>query len=204
MLNAVDIVLLPDEIATGAFVAWNALLREHGDGAVRLAPEERPGYGLPHLSLCMGVLDEERIPALVDALAPLARGVSEAPLGLHLSRHGGNLVTSLRFAAAGVLGDRHRGVMRAACPLLDETPATAEMFAECDVDAPLEASADWVTDYTRQAAFDRFDPHLTLGYGDTGLLADVKIPSIVRFDALALFQLGASCTCRRALWRSDA
>ena len=68
MLIAVDIALLPAERDMPLFLEWNARLLAEGDDTVRLAADERAGYGLPHVSLSMGVLDEERAPALADAL----------------------------------------------------------------------------------------------------------------------------------------
>lgn len=203
MLIAVDIALLPSERDIPLLLEWNARLLAERDGAIRLAAEERPGCGLPHVSLAMGVLEAGRAPAVGDALAPLGPSLSVPTEGLGSTREGLRTVTSLSLATTTELQDLQGAVLDIVRPHFTATPATAEMFAEAELDAPGETSCRWVTSYDRESTGKHFDPHVTLGYGDAELLRPAAPSAAMELPVLGLFHLGASCTCRRTLWRSD-
>lgn len=204
MLIAVDVALLPEPRALSTFVDWNARLLAAGDTPVRLSVAEQPGCGLPHLSLCMGVVGERNTAALADAVARGTRRIDAEVRGLQQTRHGELPVTSLGLVAGDDLRVLHEMVMGAARPFLESARPTSSMFAEAERDPPAEASKEWVALYASAAAGEGFDPHVTLGHGTVAALEGVDLPARVRFDALGIFHLGASCTCRRALWRSGA
>ena len=204
MLIAVDIALLPSERDMPLFLEWNARLLAEGDDTVRLAAGERAGFGLPHVSLSMGVLDEERAPVLAHALTPLARPLVIPTNGLASTPPPPRAVTSLGLAAEPELVRLHEAVLAVARPHYEMTEATADMFVERDLDNPPATTCDWVTSYDARSAEEHFDPHVTIGYGDARLLRDTTAPpESIELPVLGLFHLGASCTCRRVLWRSD-
>jgi hypothetical protein len=54
----------------------------------------------------------------------------------------------------------------------------------------------WIENFPAESVYEKFFPHITLGYGQTtleNLPIDFKVPKI------ALCQLGNHCTCRKVL-----
>jgi hypothetical protein len=62
--------------------------------------------------------------------------------------------------------------------------------------AVTESTLAWIRDYREKSSFERFFPHITLGYGR---LADFPFPARFTAPRLALCHLGNHCTCRRIL-----
>ena len=58
------------------------------------------------------------------------------------------------------------------------------------------ADVEWVRQFRTQAAYGRFDPHVTLGVGPLRQLDPLPAADTVR---VALCHLGRFCTCRRVL-----
>jgi hypothetical protein len=60
-----------------------------------------------------------------------------------------------------------------------------------------ETTLDWIRTYPRKAGYERFDPHITIGYGQGP--SDLSLPIPFTASQLALCHLGNHCTCRKVL-----
>ena len=54
----------------------------------------------------------------------------------------------------------------------------------------------WIKSYPEKSSFERFSPHITLGYGK---LENYSFPRIIGVSQLAVCHLGNHCTCRKVL-----
>jgi hypothetical protein len=194
---AIDIVLLPsEEIMETAFRLNQALLRRFEKKIVL-----GQNHSLPHLSLAMGTLREEDLPAAANLLEeigshfpPIHLIFTELHAGLIAT---GETVTTWEAERTGALQSLHETVMERFTPLLTHD-ATSEDF----IDFPnvKQTSVDWVNRYPTAAAFTHFSPHITLGIGT--LEPNTPFPPRGTASRLALCHLGNYCTCRKILFET--
>jgi 2'-5' RNA ligase len=59
-----------------------------------------------------------------------------------------------------------------------------------------ESTLLWIRNYPENSSYEKFLPHITIGYGQIGGLS---FPSRFTADKLALCHLGNHCTCRKVL-----
>lgn len=195
--RAVDIVLLPSEAIMDAALQMNQeLLLRFGKKIVL-----NPNNCLPHLSLAMGALREEDLPAAANFLEEIASYFPPIPL-IFTGIDAGPIATGETVAAwkvdpTAVLQSLHETVFNRLSPLLAHD-ATAEDFIDFPDVAP--ASVDWVNRYPEAAAFERFSPHITLGIG--ALTPGTSFPPRGAAPRLALCHLGNYCTCREILFET--
>jgi 2'-5' RNA ligase len=190
---AVDIVLLPDQAMTEWAMAINTeLVRQYGSEIVL---SEKTC--LPHVSLAMGCLDEGDIDSVRVLLHRLAK---EAPVR-QLNATGILVSTNSRGEHTSLLGIErtndlqalHEAVMREVEPFFSHDVIEA-MIAD---DVVAESTLEWIRDYPQKAAYERFSPHITLGYGQATTNDSFPIPFAV--SRLALCHVGNHGTCRKVV-----
>jgi len=190
---ATDVVLLPDATMTEKAIAANKALIGDDAGEIALGS----GTCLPHISLAMGCIDEADVDAIGSLLQKLARKVPVRQLqvvGTVTSTNSrGQRVTLLEVEKAPGLQMLHESVMEELRPFFRYEVSAAMI---CD-DAVAETTLEWIRHYRRHAAFERFQPHMTIGYGPAP--TDMPFPLEFGVSALALCHLGNHCTCRRVL-----
>lgn len=177
-----------------ACVRLNQELLQSGESRIVLNTSDC----VPHISLAMGCLKEEDLPALelvlteiASTVQPLTPPISRLIVGLTST---GESLSSLLIEPTRQLQSLHETVMRRIAPYMTYD-ATREMFV--DPHATRASSAQWVNNYPKAASFERFSPHITIGIGR--LEASVPLPMYCRASRLALCHLGHDCTCRRIL-----
>ena len=190
---AVDVVLLPsDEVAARAIEANRELLKQC-PGKIVLDKENC----LPHISLAMGCIDRCRIADAERILRAIAEGRSLewlTSLGIHVAVNSiGEKVSVLELKRTQTLQSLHEEVMGRLTAHLGRD-VTAEMVLSPP--AAAESTLLWIRDYCEKSSFERFFPHITLGYGQ---LDDFPLPPRFAAPRLALCHLGNHCTCRRIL-----
>jgi 2'-5' RNA ligase len=194
--KAVDIVLIPDKQTRQLAIDLNARLRRDCPENITLGHE----HYLPHISLCMGVLDEGKT---ADFTAFLARTATEQKIGkLRINGMVCNetdsckMMNLLSIRKTNPLQQLHEKIVSAGDQFLDNKP-TKQVFAD---DKVSDSTLEWVSSYRQAASFERFFPHITLGYGRT----EVK-PFTTDFypEKLALCHLGNHCTCKNIITAVD-
>lgn len=194
---ACDIALLPPmEMMEGSIQLNRRLLRSF-EPKIVLDRRDR----LPHLSLAMGGLREEELPAAAALIEEIGSQFPPIPLiftGIHTGVIGtGETVSTLRTEQTPLLRSLHETVMSRFEALLSHH-ATAEGFIGFpEVEA---ASVEWVDRYRNAAAFEQFSPHITLGIGE--LPPEALLPPDGAALRLALCHLGNYCTCRKVLFET--
>ena len=190
---AVDAVLLPsDEVAAGAIEANRELLKQC-PGKIILDGESC----LPHISLAMGCIDRDDIAHIEEILQKL--GQERPPVALVNS--GIQVGTNSAGEKVSVLGLKRTETLQS---LHEEVMHELERYLSHDVTAEMvlsppaagESTLRWIRDYPKKSSFERFFPHITLGYGH---LNDFFFPAEFIAPRLALCHLGNHCTCRKIL-----
>ena len=190
---AVDVVLLPsDEVAEMAIEANKQLLEQCPDKIVL----DRENC-LPHISLAMGCIDQCLIADAERILWAIAEERSSERLinlGLRVTANRvGEKVCVLELKRTETLQSLHEEVMDRFRSHLGRD-VTAEMVLSPP--AATESTLAWIRDYCDKSSFERFFPHITLGYGQ---LDDFPFPGRFAAPRLAICHLGNHCTCRRIL-----
>jgi 2'-5' RNA ligase len=190
---AVDVVLLPDQAMTRWAIAINGeLVRQYGSEIVL---SERTC--LPHISLAMGCLDEGDVDFVRVLLQRLAKETPVRRLNateiLVSTNSRGEQTSLLEIERTDGLQALHEAVMQEVEPFFSQD-VTEAMIAG---DTVAESTLEWIRDYPQKAAFERFSPHITLGYGQAKTDDSFPIPFMV--SQLALCHVGNHGTCRKVL-----
>jgi len=195
---ALDVVILPPgPIMDMAIGANRILLAGTPGGGIRLGEED----SLPHISVAMFPVRREDIPEITAKVDRIARRCSPMALTIDtIAKHRvrtGETVSVFHIPRPEILQLFHKTVMNAITPYT-APPAGPGMFAG-------EASAsslDCLLRFPKTSAYERYSPHITLGFGDLPeLIPGIDFP--VRFEATkaAICRLGNHCTCRGVLAR---
>ncbi len=210
---AVDVVLLPsEEMADKAIAANKELLKQCPDKIV-LDKENC----LPHISLAMGCINERDIADIEKILQATAKQSSLGQLsviGIHTGTNSaGEKVSVLQIEKTEALQLLHEEVMQRLSP-----------YFSCDVTEDMvlsppgtsESTLAWIKSYSEKSSFEKFFPHITIGYGEINdysfppqgvlrksawgrLTAESLGLRTIKFTVskLALCHLGNHCTCRK-------
>ncbi|HOI57245.1 MULTISPECIES: hypothetical protein [unclassified Methanoculleus] len=193
---AVDIVLLPPgPIMDMAISANRTLLAGNPDGGIRLDRENC----LPHISVAMLPVRREDVPEIVTKVGRIAGQCSPMAMTVDAiaKRRGGTgeTVSVLHILRPEILQLFHKTVMNAVAPY-SAPPAVPENFLG-EVSGP---SADCLRRFQKISAYERYSPHITLGFGDLPeLIPGLDFPLRFEVTGGAVCHLGAHCTCRRVL-----
>jgi 2'-5' RNA ligase len=190
---ATDVVLLPDEATMERAIEINRQLITDHHPKIVLGKEDR----LPHISLAMGCVDEADIEAIQELLEKLVQETTVDRLSLvgvlSWTNSHGETTSVLEIERTEELQSLHERVMEEMKPFFRHD-AVKDMIHD-DVVTP--STQEWIRDYPAKASFDRFVPHITLGYGEAK--PDLFFPHLFRATRLALCHLGNHCTCREIL-----
>jgi len=190
---AVDVVLLPSEEMAGAAIEANReLLKQCPDRIVL----DRQNC-LPHVSLAMGCIDEGGV---ADIEKVLRRVAGEFPpgqlsfIGVHVGTNSaGEKVSVIGVERTQRLQMLHEEVMRVLSPYFSYD-VTSDMVLSPP--PACESTLLWIRNYPRNSSYERFLPHITIGYGQIG---DFAFPTRFTASKLALCHMGNHCTCRKVL-----
>ena len=190
---AIDVVLLPsEETADKAIVANKELLEQY---AAKIVLDKESC--LPHISLAMGCIDEKNIDEIDKILKTIAK---ETLLGqlravcIHTEpNRAGEKVSVFQIEKTEALQSLHEEVMQKLAPYFSYD-VRAEMVLSSSETS--ESTLDWIKNYPEKSSFEKFSPHITIGYGE---INNVSFPIKFAASKLALCRLGNHCTCRKIL-----
>ena len=204
---AVDVVLLPSEEMADKAIEANKELLKQCPNKIVLDKESC----LPHISLAMGCIDERDIADIEKILQATAKQSSLGQLsaiGIHTGTNStGEQVSVLQIERTEALQSLHEEVMRRLAPYFNYD-VTADMVLSPPMAS--ESTLAWIKSYSEKSSFEKFFPHITIGYGEInnfsfppqGVLRKESLGlQTIKFAAskLALCHLGNHCTCRRIL-----
>ncbi len=185
--KAIDAVLLPDEAMTDRAIEANAELVEKFGAEIVLSKDNC----LPHISLAMGCIDESDIPAVADVLDTIAKKNQLTRLKVIGVRKSGD-ASVFEVQKTKQLQLLHETVLNQVGPYLT-SDVTADMVYG---GRAVESTLQWIREYPEKSSFERFFPHITIGYGQ---MENISSPIEFTASALALCHLGNHCTCRDVL-----
>jgi 2'-5' RNA ligase len=187
---AVDVVLLPsEEMADKAIAANKELLKQYADKIVL----DKVSC-LPHISLAMGCIDEIDIDEIDTILRIIAEESSLGQLnavGIHIeTNRAGERVSVIEIEKTEALQSLHEEIMQKLEPYF-RYDVKADMVLSSSQTG--ESTLDWIKNYPEKSSFEKFFPHLTIGYGE---INNFSFPIKFTLSKLALCHLGNHCTCR--------
>ncbi len=194
---AVDVVLLPtEEMADKAIAANKELLKQYAHKIV-LDKESC----LPHISLGMGCIDERNIDEIGKILKTIAKQTSLGQLStvrIHAeSNRAGEKVSVFQIEKTEALQSLHEEIMQKLAPY-SSYDVKAEMVLSSSETS--ESTLDWIKNYPEKSGFEKFSPHITIGYGE---INNISFPTKFDVSQLALCHLGNHCTCRKIFVSAD-
>ena len=192
MKKNVDIVLIPHQDIIDLVLKHNAAGVASGNATIELGKKDR----IPHLSLLMGVLDEEHLDGVIDKLEGIAHLTSPVPLHITKEKH-----SSLVPDKTHEIMSLHERIVADIDPLLTHAGITDyyDEPAGYQFAAP-ERILSFVNNFITQYSHDKFWPHITI---HAGLSEPVDFPIHTTATTLALYHLGDYDTCRSLLHSID-
>ena len=191
-VKAVDVVLLPSEAVSAAVVEANGRLVEKFGSEIVLDEANC----LPHISLCMGVLDEKDMSEVEKILKKIAGDFARGDLGageLVIGENSvGEKVSLLEIEKSERLCRLHEVVTERVGEYLSNEVSGEMIYGG----RAAESTLKWIRDYKEKSSWENFRPHITVGYG---VLEDGGLPERVAADRIAMCYLGDHCTCREVI-----
>src|SRR4030042_6810756 len=193
---AIDLALLPSQAMAQTAIKANRQLPARSDDRIILDKENC----LPHISLAMGCIGKKDIGEIGRILQEIAGRCALGALkvvGIHVGTNSaGEKVSVFQIERTKALQSLHEEVLQRLMPYLSHN-VTADMVLEPTV---CESTLRWIRDYPEKSSFERFFPHITIGYGELG---HFSFPEEFTASKLALYHLGNPCTCRQILASFD-
>ena len=187
MKKAIDIVLLPPDDIIDMVVEINNEAYSQGKATIKLGKNDR----IPHLSLLMGVMDENDLEAISAKMTEIAKKFKPIKLTFNRFR-----MTCFWTKNEGVVRELHELLVKEIDPLLGHD-AKKEMYDETP-EAELEDNFyHWVNEFVNLYSFNQFGPHITVHAPDAMLKP--YIPFSCTFDRFALTHLGKKNLPRKIL-----
>ena len=190
---AVDVVLLPAEEITDKVIDASRQLPDTFSSRIILNKHDC----LPHISLAMGCIEERDIVQIEKILQDVAKEHFPSKLkiiGVYIGTDAGGRKLSLyHVEKTQSIQSLHEKIMEKLLPYFTYDVAAKMLLAEGEV---AESTLRWIKNFPTESGFDKFFPHITIGFGETK-----AIDSPIEFAPakLALCHLGNHCTCRKIL-----
>jgi 2'-5' RNA ligase len=190
---AIDIVLLPsDEMMDHVIRANRDLIDNHGDTGIVLIKK----HCVPHISLCMGVIEEDKLNEVNEIIQKLAESYSPFSFNANTLTNSEDPekdnYLSLNFEYSHRFRDFQQEVMKLLREMVNYEDATAEMLVDPPHDKILS-----LKDYGEKDGHPNlYNPHITVGFGKTDVL---DLPIRFSSSKLAIFQLGDNYACKKLL-----
>ncbi len=202
---AVDIVLLPPPEVMDAAIQINRMLIEMtGDDTIRLDMIQQ----IPHVSLAMGCIPGRALSELNVPLEQMAKRLLPMEIGIEgvvtADTDSGERVSGINLAKEDSVFMMHRSVMAQLAGISKEKCTPASFVRDQDEELT-SFTLGYVSEYKKNAGFELYSPHITLGNGDVTEIENLPVlPDKAIFSTLAVCHLGNNCTCRSVLWSSGA
>jgi 2'-5' RNA ligase len=191
--RAIDIVLIPPGEIQDEAIGLNGQLIRSNPPKIKLGRYS----SVPHISLCMGVLEESDRPLLQDELAAIGKEVSPLPLrcaGIHaVPIANDEIISGIAIEPDDELYALHKKVMDTGLQYLTHNATMETIYQPSEADA---ITLHFINKYPSESAYEYFVPHITLG---VGTMSEPKFDRRFTAAILAVYHLGNYCTCREPL-----
>ncbi len=192
---AIDVVLLPSEEMVDKAIEINKELLKDYENKIVLDKQKC----LPHISLCMGCVNEEDIPEIENVLRDISLDFSKINLSVDkLEKETiptGKIVSGMSIVKTDMIQSLHEDIMKKLWKFLSYEPEISMLFNPPEVE---EVTLYWIKNYKdKYNNSSLFSPHITVGFGETDKF---QFPISFTASKLAMCQLGNYCTCRKVLF----
>jgi hypothetical protein len=109
----------------------------------------------------------------------------------------GEKVSVFRIEKTEALQSLHEEVMQRLAPYFSYDVKADMVLSSSETG---ESTLEWIKNYPEKSSFEKFLPHITIGYGE---INDFSFPIKFTISKLALCHLGNHCTCRKILASGD-
>jgi 2'-5' RNA ligase len=182
---AIDVALLLPEHLVARTLALNRVLSADRQDALRL-----DGRHLPHITLAQQFTTTAKLPALLAAVARIARGQPALELRVPgVVARGATIALAIQRSAR--LQDLHESVMDALKAFEEPGGDVSSFLSDGEEIRPRDV--EWVATYRARSSFGSYVPHITIGHGER---QDPIEPIDFTADPLAACHLGRHCSCR--------
>jgi len=198
--TAIDVVLLPSPEMTNKVIQINReLLKTNGQ---KIVLDEQ--NCLPHISLCMGVVENADLPQIQVALGSISRDFSSFQLTIENMRADtiptGKKESDLRIKDDISLQKLQATIMSKLWPYLTYDVNAQMLYNPQEIE---EVTFTWIKGYAKKYEDpSSFYPHITVGFGETEVF-DEEFPMTFNASTLALCQLGNYCTARKVFGKFE-
>lgn len=184
--------MLPPDFVMDVAIEWNQMLLKTGPEIIVLDKKQR----LPHVSLAMGCLQADKLKQANAILQSIATGYPVMELHVPQIRTAvtaSGTAVSFDIELSHKLAELHESIVRSFGPLLTQDAIDEDIN---DL-PPIETSSlEWINNYIPHHCYDRFWPHITLGFGEPSRKLQ---PFTFEASRLAICHLGNHCTCTKIL-----
>ena len=191
---AIDVVILPPEWIMDKVIEINKEL-------------DRDRYVLnkenciPHVSLCMGIIEEKDTSRIKELLQTISERFSPIKIeidniGIHTTSEDLK-ISGFNLRKGKELQALHEEIVKNLEPFF-KGKATPDMLAYSA--GVRESSLETIENYTKKSSFEKFEPHISLGFGTT---ERTDFPSSFKASKLAMCHLGSDCTCIKILFSTE-
>jgi len=195
---AIDVVLLPSEEMMDKIIEINKELLKDNEDKIILDKEKC----LPHISLCMGCIEEDKIPEIKEIIDEISKNFSKFSLQATDLKAKiiptGERVSGLHIKNQEELQKLHEAIMKELWKYLSYDVEISMLFNPSEIE---EVILCWMKSYIRTYnGASLFHPHITVGLGETDKF---KLPIDFTASRIAVSQLGNYYTCRKVIISSD-
>jgi 2'-5' RNA ligase len=182
---AIDVVLLPPEEIMDKAIEVNRKLE---DKKIVLDKNNC----LPHISLCMGVVESENLAKVEKVIEDIASGHSK----LELEIMGVSCDSAFEISKPNELQELHETITGAVSDYLTYDATVGAFFSPPAVE---KKTLFWINGYRDNSSFEKFHPHITLGINES---KPEKLNFRFIVSKLVICHLGNYCTCRKILFET--
>lgn len=180
----IDVVLIPFEDILDKAIEINSQL---ANDPIKLNKKNC----LPHISLCMGVVEEKNLLKIREILEKLSLNFSKISLTINKIDI---MHSCFNVKNSKDLQKLHETIVTKLEPYLSYDASIDMCFSPPPV---VEKTLFWINNYKEKSSFQNFHPHITLG------ITKLKYKELnISFTAskLAICHLGNYCTCRKIIY----
>ena len=189
---AIDIALLPSIQMTETAILANRHLADTSQELV-LSQDDY----LPHISLAMGCIDESSLQPLRNILQDIVNAHFPQELkavGVYIgTSYDGQKMSLYYIDKTSEIQQLHESIMTQLTPYFSYD-VSADMLLSPP--AICEQTLLWIQNYPIQSSFEKFIPHITIGFG---VAKAIDRPLECAPLKLGICHLGNHCTCRKTL-----
>ncbi|MFA6073810.1 MAG: hypothetical protein WC758_06880 [Candidatus Woesearchaeota archaeon] len=198
---AIDVAIIPQEIILEKLVDINKNLKQKSSSYFELGKKDY----LPHITLAMGVVKSEDVLKIKNIMKEISLKHHQIELiGEEFKSNlqaNGEWNSSLSIKKNKDLVSIHKELMDLIGGFFQEH-SSPEMFYSVPKVEEGSNALKWVKEYKQIAAYENYNPHISLSKGKISEddLFKMKTPFEFTSSRLVISHLGVHCTCRKILF----